>query len=706
MANSKKPLTITFADDEPVQKEKTGGEGMKITYADPPPDISSAEGSLRALEKNLIARQKAGGMEPGSNTEKLLSLIQSGPVLKEGLGAFVEGLSANFSDEGIAWLTSSLGYGDDLTKAINNFRADNKLPPVPSYDVNLARERKGLKDYRAEHPGRAAGYNLAGAFAPSLLPILGQLNLIRATGTALATGAATGFGSGEGRDDRVNKAAVGGAISAAATPAIRGAGKVLGAGWRAMIKPGAIGRGQDQATQMVRRSLGDDALEDGIPPAEKIAKARADGKPMALGDVGPNTRGVMDAAHIIPGPGKAIIRKFLVDRDAGMIPRMTEDLKRAFGKNGRFFPEFKSMSQERATRGGKIYDRANKKIIPMSNDLAEWFKTPAMVDAIKNATTIAKNSRVSMPNLSVDKFGRLVDDLGDPVRGVSTQFLHYIKMGLDDSIYSMSMRGLGPVEKATVQNVRHGLLGIMDKANPTYRVARNYWAGKSASMDAMKKGREFLKADIDELGDDISKMGKGELDAFRVGVMQGLTDNIEKQISNGAVANNLVKTTRNRKLIRQTFAQTESGTKQYKRFIKNLSDEIEMKSTSSQVQGNSATIARKVAREEFKAASSRPTPVTSPYELISRVVRQNSDGLSAQQEAEAAKQIAKMLTETDPAGVARILKELESPGAVKRLLEFGRQAPPVFSRAATNPVSVGLIAGDKGPDLPPGLLTN
>ena len=508
-------VTVSFEDDAPEQKTNTGEKpGVKVTYADPPADIKSAEGSLRALEKNLIARQKAGAMKPGSKTEKLLSLIQSGPVLKEGLGAFVQGLSANFSDEGIASLTSILGYGDDLTKAINEFRSSNQLPPISSYDANLARERKGIKEYSAEYPIRSAAYGIGGALVPSLIPGIGQANLARATLTALGTGAMTGFGAGEGREDRQSQSIMGGGISALATPAMRGAGKVLGAGWRAATKPGAIGRGQDQATEMVRRSLADDALEDGISPADKIAKASADGKPMALGDVGPNTRGVLDAAHIMPGPGKAIIKKFLVDRDAGVIPRMTEDLRRAFGKNGRFFSEFKSMSQERATRGGKIYDRANKKTIPMSNDLVELFKRPAMRDAIKKGEEIAANNGVIMPRLSIDKLGRLVDDGGDAVTGVQTQFLHYLKMGLDDSIYSsVPSAGIGRAQKAGIQNVRHALLDIMDEANPTYRVARNYWAGKEASMGAMKRGREFLKADIDELGDDISKMGKGELDA-------------------------------------------------------------------------------------------------------------------------------------------------------------------------------------------------
>ena len=49
-------VTVSFEDDAPEQKTNTGEKpGVKVTYADPPADIKSAEGSLRALEKNLIA---------------------------------------------------------------------------------------------------------------------------------------------------------------------------------------------------------------------------------------------------------------------------------------------------------------------------------------------------------------------------------------------------------------------------------------------------------------------------------------------------------------------------------------------------------------------------------------------------------------------------------------------------------------------------
>lgn len=662
----------------------------------------SAESSLRSLEAALIQQDKTVGLKPGGGGEKALRLIQSPSVSKRGLGAFLDGLlGGGGADEVIAGIKDMFGEGDDLVKAINQYRVKTqKQPEIDRYTANLALERKNLKDYEKKNPMRSLGYESVGALAPAFIPGLGKVKLGGQMMLGAGAGGLSGFLNAEGGfENRLNAAIAPAAISGALPVPLRGAAKVIGAGYRALIKPSTRKMGMNQGDDAVRKAIIDDV--GSLDEATRILReARQAGKPMSLADLGDNTRGVFDAARLLPGEGKSKITGFLTDRDSGIVQRMTNDLKLAFGNRGRFFPEFNSMKATRAARGGKIYDRANKKIIPMTRELTELFKTPAMKNALEKARDIAGNNQVKLPDLSINDAGQLVDAAGGVVAGVQTKFLHYLKMGLDDTVFSaVPSQGIGQTQKAAIQNVRHKLLGVMDENNTTYRVARNYWAGETAAMNAMQRGRKFLTDDIDELGADVARMGKSELEAFRIGAMQGLMDNIERQISTGSVANNLLKTERNRKLIRQTFPGGEAGTKAYNKFITNLGREIDLKRTSSQVLGNSATAARQEAVANLRAGASRQLPPSGPMDLVMRLLRKNADDLSDEQLRAATSRIADIMTDASDEATRKIMSDLASPSGAKRVLEFIKEVPPVAAASVTNPVTVGNIVGANTPSM-------
>lgn len=662
----------------------------------------SAESSLRSLEAALIQQDKTVGLKPGGGGEKALRLIQSPSVSKRGLGAFLDGLlGGGGADEVIAGIRDMFGEGDDLVKAINEYRANvQKQPEINRYAANLAEQRKNLKDYEKENPAKALSYRTLGALVPMLYPPVAKAKLGGQVLMGAGAGGLSGFLNAEGGfENRLNAAIAPAAISGALPVPLAGAGKVLGAGYRALTKPSVRKMGLSQGDDAVRQAIIDDV--GSLEEATKILReARQAGKPMALADLGDNTRGVFDAAHLLPGEGKRKISGFLRDRDNGILDRMTNDLKLAFGKRGRFFDEFKSMKDARARKGGKFYDVANKKIIPMSRELTELFQTPSMRNAIEKAREIAADQQVKLPDLSINDAGRLVDASGDLVSGVQTQFLHYIKMGLDDVVFSaVPSAGIGQAQKGAIQGVRHKLLDIMDANNTTYKVARNYWAGETASMNAMQLGRKFLTDDIDELGAAVAQMGKGEMDAFRIGAMQGLMDNIERQISTGGVAHNLLKTQRNRSLIRQTFPKTEAGTKAYNRFISNLSREIDMKRTSAQVLGNSATMARKEAVDNLRAGATRALPPTSITEAVMGALRKNVAELSDEQLRAATSRIADLMSDGGEGATARIMRELGDPSRAKKFVELLKVAPPLVAKGVTNPVTMGNIVGSNTPSM-------
>lgn len=669
-------------------------------------DIVSAETSLRNLESKLFAKKQNEGLQPGGSGERVLELMQSRPVVEGGVSLFLQGLFASFSDEIIGTLADWAGEDDELTKAINLYREHIKQPPVSRRDVNIGRQRQEMGRYRKAHPGKAIAAEIAGAVAPGFIPGIGQASLARAAALGLGHGALTGYGSGEGgplSPDRLSSAGYGGVVGGVVPPALRGVGSLLGRGWRSVFSPGPAGRGVNQANIMARQAIEDDA---GTLTAagRELGDARAVGKPMAPADLGPDTRALTDAARVRYGSGgaKKKITDFFEGRDKDMVARLSDDLQRAFGKRARFFTEFKSMSADRAARGGKIYDRANKKTIAIGPELTSLFQRPAMKEALAEAYKIAANRGIRLPVLRIDGRGRLVTKTGQIVNGVQTKFLHYLKMGLDDKIYSaLPTAGIGRTQRAGMQDIRHGLLNIIDEQNKTYKVARNYWAGKTASMDAMKRGRKFLSDDVDELADDISRMGRGETDAFRIGAMQALMDKIEGSVDTANIARNLMKTTRNKKLIRMTFGPGEKATAAYNKFVKNLQHEMDMKQTSAQVLGGSPTQLRAETQRALREGAERtmPRPV-SVYDTVYRLVQKNAEKLTDVQLDAATKRIADIMTATGADGQEKILRELASPSGARRILNAVRDLPPAVAGAVANPLAISqaVAGGERQPD--------
>ena len=135
--------------------------------------------------------------------------IASYGVDTSNLGSFV----------GSAVNSMGLGLVDEITATLDT--AVNNRP----YEETLAAARAPLANYRAVHPDRAVGAEMAGAMVPAAAAFraagLGARGLgaaARLGRTALAegvTGATHGFGSGEGVEDRLKRSAQEGALGAA-----------------------------------------------------------------------------------------------------------------------------------------------------------------------------------------------------------------------------------------------------------------------------------------------------------------------------------------------------------------------------------------------------------------------------------------------------------------------------------------------------------
>jgi hypothetical protein len=643
--------------------------------------------------------------------EVLLRNLQSG-IATESVGSALQGLSLNLSDEGIGWLRSFVSDVPEQTAEM--LRQLPQPIDISPQQAGAAIERLGLETYRQQFPGRAFGAELAGGMAPALVSRgrTAPETLMMAGSKGAGFGAISGYGAAEGDlGTQAEQALTGAGISALATPTLQLAGRATGKLYKSVVdgmfaSPNRMGK--DAARDAIRSAL--EADVGSVDEAMQIVLSKA-GKPYSLADIGPNTRAYLDAANVLPGPGKQAAKEFLEKRDKGIAARLTSDIQDAFGSRASFFDEFNALKEARSDLGGKLYKRALSRQIPVTTELTSLLKRPSLEDAYSRGITIARERGMPVPKTRIEN-GKLVTDDGE-VKAIDTEFLHILKMGLDDVVFTgkSPISGIGSTALNSVKDTRAQFLNFIDRNNPAYKRARDYWAGETSAMDSMQMGRNFLRLDEDELASDLRKMSLSEKEAFRLGAMQNVLDKMGgSQMGEtvvGAVGNparDLIKNPRNVRLLRLTFPTGGGGQAQFDRFIKRLTDETEMRLTSAQVLRGSQTAERTQAVAALRDRAVRELPAdASLVSVIANALRRDLQGVEQQQLEATANEVTRILLERDPQRLQQIATQLQGGNVVDVFRRLAPELLPAIGRAAIGPYSVGSMLGGQAPVVQQGL---
>jgi hypothetical protein len=641
--------------------------------------------------------------------EVLLRNLESG-VATESVGAALQGLTLNLSDEGIGWVRSLFS---DVPAQTAQMVSQVGIEATPQ-EMGGAIERLGLETYRQNFPGRAFASEIGGAIAPALLSRgrTAPESLAMSTGKGTGLGFVSGAGSGEGTlGDRAEEGLFGAAMGFVATPALQLAGRATGKAYRSVVdgmfaSPNRLGK--DAARDAIKSALEADAGT--VDQAIAIVLSKA-GKPYSLADIGPNTRAYLDAANVLPGPGKKAAKDFLDKRDRGIAARLTSDIQDAFGSRASFFDEFNALKEARSDLGGKLYKRALSKQIPVTTELTALLKRPSLEDAYNRGITIARERGMPVPKTRVEN-GKLMTDQGE-VTDIDTEFLHILKMGLDDVVFTgkSPVSGIGSTALNSVKDTRAQFLNFIDRNNPSYKRARDYWAGETSAMDAMQMGRNFLRLDEDELAADIRKMSKSEKEAFRLGAMQNVLDRMGGaqmgETVTGAVGNparDLIKNPRTVRLLGLTFDDKTV----FNRFINRLEDETEMRLTSAQVLRGSQTAERTEAVSALRDRAVKELPAdASLAAVITNALRRDLRGAEQQQLEATANEVARVLLERDPQKLQQIASQLQGGNTLDVFRRLAPEFLPAIGRAAIGPYAISSIASGQAPAVSqamPGLL--
>ena len=648
--------------------------------------------------------------------QKMLDQLDPKSWSTGGFGQFLQGLSLNFSDEAIGAFKSFLSPAPAQIATQVGRMTPGEPAPNPR-DVATAMERTGLKEYSQEYPVRSIAANIAGGATPAIVT-RGRAEpsgLPAQIGMAAAVGATAGLGESEAElfsPESMKSAAIGGGIALGVLPIAKVVGMGTGSVYRGVVKnifdnPQRLGT--DEARSLIKQALVSDV--GGVDEAVKFVLERK-GKPYALADVGPNTRAYLDAANSIPGPGKKEAQQFLSERDKGMLSRLTSDLQVAFGSKAAFFDEFNALKKARSDLGGALYDRALKKDVPVTSELVTLMERPSVQDAYKRAVTLAQEQGVKLPDVAIDK-GRLVTADGKPVTSINSTFLHFIKMGLDDVVFTgkSPTSGIGTTQLNAVKDTRTAFLNQLDAANPTYKNARRVWASDTAVMDAMEEGRTVFNKnpkDVDILLNDIKTMSRSEVEALRLGVMQNLLDRLGGAQTaatvvgpSGNPALKIINDPKNMRILRETFPKDDAGNEAFSKFINNLKSEVEMKSTSKQVLQGSQTAERTQAIQDVRAGGQamREMPAMSVQGILMRALQRDYAQLGDSQTRAVADEMTRILTTTDPKKLQKISKELAGRSVYDVVSKDIPELLPALGRAVLGPYSIGSMSGNVAPNV-------
>ena len=670
---------------------------------------------LQTVYESLL-RQQADPKGLSQEGQNLLKAIESGALGNAEFSTFLQGASYNSADELIGKMRTSLpgvfGTGpQDLANTINQ-RAGTEYSP---YDVATELERRTVRDYQEENPMKAFALETGGGLLTGG-PAGFARSRLKSMTTAAASGAFSGYNASEGDFvDDVSGAGLGAGISAGVQGVLNMAKGPFSSLYNAAFKSS-----NKEATRsgqiLARRKLVETIRDSGLTPEEAIfeladASGRNFNKNMTLGDANDNTRALVDAISVLPGPGKETVNRYLRTRQEGRPARLGTILEEAFGQNANFYSDFQALKQARNATAKKLYGSANAVTVPINDEMTALLATPAMQDAYRKSITIAKNNRqVGSDNFKLLDDGRIVNSRGNPVNGVDTIFLHNIKMGLDDVAFpSMPASGIGAAEVMAVRDLRTDFLDYLDTANPLYKRARDFYAGDTQTMRTMELGTTFLShKSPDELAADIVKMNKSEKEAFRLGALQNLQNEIDLSPESANMAYKLMRNQRRKDLLRLTFPAGEKGQASFDVFMGNLNRESGMALTEK-AGTNSATAQRSEILSTLKNDISAGNNI-SREDLTGVLLSSMRDKGAQAADVElrsVASELARMLTAENPDTLRKILIDLEGGGNLMDILRNVRMnnLTPAMMNTLSRPMVVGNQSGNLSGALDPNFMS-
>lgn len=283
--------------------------------------------------------------------------------------------------------------------------------------------------------------------------------------------------------------------------------------------------------EQARGTLLNDIARDRTPMDELITAATEAGeKPATLTDIGGRnvlrrTRGVESTM----GPATQEIETAFTNRQRGVRGGQPGQKRRVIGDMEGALPvkpEDRFSAAERLVDKQKaaakpLYDEAYMTPDIDDPEVLKMFADDDVQQFYPAAVKQAKREGVKLPPLQ---------DLLEGKAALPLQGFDYIKRSMDDFIDAgMSSGKTGRNNARQLRVMLNDALDRVDASRPEFAKARSVFRGDAQTIEAHQKGLDFLKTDDRLVAKDAAKMSPSELEAYRVGALDNITQTIRDQ---------------------------------------------------------------------------------------------------------------------------------------------------------------------------------
>lgn len=433
----------------------------------------------------------------------------------------LQGMTAGFSDEALAYIKSTLGQG--------------------AYDEILAAQKERLQRISNDQPvaslaGEVTGALLTAPATPAVNVFRGA-NIASRAVNAAATGAVYGgiYGAGSadpGLENRVQGAASGavtGAITGGiASPVAEGvvaAARTVARPFRGAMNPQA--EAERRIAEAIRRD--NPNMPNAVnQAADVLENANAQGVPMVVGDLGGGRmRALARSASDTSPDARALLQNVVDDRFEGQGQRISNVVRSVIGGN----PDAPAVREQLRTAARSVNAPAYRQAYARGQNL--WDETlqglaqaPDMQTAIRAATVRGNNQaavqgfeQVRNP-FTTDASGRLNlrTNADGSLATPSLAFWDAVKQKLDS------------INTRESQFLARTLRDHLDTLVPEYRTARAGAAAAFGAQDALEAGQMFASSSmpIKEARIAYQRLSNAERQLFANGFASDLLDKIAK----------------------------------------------------------------------------------------------------------------------------------------------------------------------------------
>jgi hypothetical protein len=547
-----------------------------------------AEGALSALRKHLgdgadntdvlsKIRTASGGMLEG--------IPVVGPMIRGGVERLAAASIAPFSDKDYSQVLSEIQKMDEGEKAANPI-LDTASQVAGAIGGTVPMVMAAPAAFGAGGGGLLARTIASGASGAALG---GADSAVRSRGDL----AETGFGT------------LAGLATGAAAPI---AGRAIGSGWQRLrdfraTKAAAKAAGIDRGALF---TLGRAVRDDGMDAATIGQRMNELGPDAMLMDAGPNLQRQAGALAATPGRGQEIVRSAIANRQAGAGARIGDALDTVLGQPADTLALADDIVSKRASAARPLYAKAYEEGSDgvWSPELQRMAGSPMFADAMRRAASTGQDRAILdgfgsfNPRVTVTQDGRITFNRtrpgGSPLYP-DLQYWDYVKRNLDD--IAGEAKRAGRTEQASVAaNLASRLRGELDKAVPSYRAARDAYAGPSAILDAMDEGQEVFRNSYTpgQLKQRLSAMSEGERDAFIQGARAQIAHAMGTARNDATAARAMFQKGYNRDKLEMLVGKGQAD-----QMLKALDAETAFTRTRDIVTGNSETAARSAAMREI-----------------------------------------------------------------------------------------------------------